>query len=327
MNFNDIIGQNEIVDKLEHSFTSGRIGHAYIFSGPDGIGKKTVAGIFAALLLCDNPLHVCACGKCQACILQSNGSNPDFHRIRAEGTSIGVEEIRNIQSDVTIRPMYSKRKVYIVEDADRMTIQAQNSLLKTLEEPPAYVVIILTASNYDALLETVRSRSQRLKFRKNSYQQVRYAVEQKYGREVKGIDFSTGYADGVIGTALELAGDGELIQIREKIFEILTGLPQTRLSDVFGLVGFFEENKDYMDIIFDMMVSFYRDMIMMNETENENMLINSDKKDIIFNNAQVFLLQRLIANIELIEAARRAVKQNANYQLAIEYMLFKLRED
>jgi DNA polymerase III subunit delta' len=327
MNFNNIIGQTEIILNLKNSLTNDRIGHAYIFSGPVGIGKRTVAEIFASLLLCRNPLDGSVCGKCQACMLLESGSNPDFRRIQAEGASIGVEEIRDIQGDVVVRPMYSPRKVYIIEEADKMTVQAQNCLLKTLEEPPPYVVIILTASNYEALLETIRSRSQRLKFKKNSYEQVRQAIEHKYGKEIKGIEFAASYADGVIGTALELAGTGEIIQLREKTAGLLAGLQHSKLSDIFNVFGFFEENREYVDIIFDMMVLFYRDMIIMKETGNEKLLINSDKKDIILNNAPAFPVQKLVANIDLIEAARRAIKQNANYQLAIENMLIKLRED
>lgn len=327
MNFNNIIGQEEVIGSLKNILINNRIGHAYIFSGPAGIGKRTVAGIFASLLLCQKTVNESACGKCQACLLFHSGANPDLRIIRAEGTSIGVDEIRNIQEDVAVKPLYSPKKVYIIEDADKMTVQAQNCLLKTLEEPPPHVVIILSASNYEALLETVRSRSQRIKFKKNSYEQVCHAIEQKYGKEAEGIDFAAKYADGVIGTALDLAGTGDLIHLREKTIEILTGLQSAKLSDVFEQFVFFEENRDYIDIILDMMVLYYRDMIVVKETRNEKILINSDKKDIILNNAPAFPLQKLADGIGLIEAARRAVKQNANYQLVIENMLIKLRED
>ena len=327
MGFSGITGQEEVIRSLENALKNDRIGHAYIFSGSAGIGKKTVAGIFAGMLICDAPHISIPCGVCQACRLFSSGANPDFRRIKAEGASIGVDEIRNIQGDVAIKPMYSKRKVYIIEEADNMTVQAQNCLLKTLEEPPLYVVLILTASNYESLLETIRSRAQRLSFKKNTHAQVRQILMEKYGNEARGMEFAAAYADGIIGTALDLVGTEEFIGLREKTFDMVNRIKNSSLSGIFSTFSFFEDNKDDFDIILDMMAMFYRDMLVVKESGNEKILINSDKRDIIFNNARKYSTQQLVAGIEQIEAARRAVKQNANYQLAVEHMLIKLREE
>ena len=327
MNFDDMIGQKEVTGSLLNSLFRDRVGHAYIFSGSAGIGKRTVAGIFAGLLLCTDLNEGKVCGICQACLLYGNGSNPDFRRIWSEEASIGIDEIREIQGDVTLRPMYSKRKVYIIENADKMTVQAQNCLLKTLEEPPPYVVIMLTVSNYEAMLETIRSRSLRLSFKKYTQEQVRQAIESSCASGATGLDFITAYADGVIGTALELAGSEEFVHLREKTIGMLSKIRGTSLSDVFGLSSFFEENRDSIDLIFEIMVVYYRDLLVARETGNENMLINSDKKDIIFINAKAYKPQKLLADIDQIDAARRALKQNANYQLAIDNMLIKLQED
>lgn len=326
MGFKGVIGQEDVIRVLEHALSMDRIGHAYIFSGPQGIGKRTVAGLFAEGLLCELPIDGGGCTTCQACRLYSSGANPDFRRIAADGASIGVDEIREIQSSVIIKPMYSKRKVYIIENADKMTVQAQNSLLKTLEEPPPFVVIILTVSIYEALLETIRSRSQKISFRKNSYSQVREAVVGKYGNDVKGIDFAVSYADGVIGTALELTGTEEFIGLREKVFDFASHLRNMKLFDILNLYSFFEENKDDFDVILDIMIMFFRDMLVLKETGNENILINSDKKDIIFNNAREYSPGQLVSGIGQIEETRRSVKQNANFQLAVEHMLVKLQE-
>lgn len=326
MGFDKIIGQEEVISSLDDALKNDRIGHAYIFSGSAGIGKKTVAGIFAALLLCDAPGISSPCGVCQACRLFESGANPDFRLIKAEGASIGVDEIREVQGSVAMKPMYSKRKVFIIEDADKMTVQAQNCLLKTLEEPPSHVVLILTASNYESLLETIRSRSQRLSFKKNTHSQVRQILIEKYGNEAKGMEFAAAYADGIIGTALDLVGTGEFLNLREKTFDIVNRIKNTGMSGIFYLYSFFEDNKDDFEVILDMMLTFYRDMLVSRETGNEKILINSDKRDIIFNNARKYSPQQLVAGIEQVEAARRAVKQNANYQLAVEHMLIKLQE-
>lgn len=327
MGFDDMIGQKEVTGSLQNSLLRDRVGHAYIFSGPAGIGKRTAAGIFAGLLLCMDLNDGEACGRCQACLLYGNDSNPDFRRIRSEEASIGVDEIRKIQEDVVLRPMYSRRKVYIIENADTMTVQAQNCLLKTLEEPPPYVIIILTVSNYEAMLETIRSRSLRLNFKKYTDEQVRQAVERSCGTAFSGLDFITAYAGGVIGTALELAGSGDFVRLREKTIGILSKIRGAGLSDVLGLSAFFEENRDSIDLVFDIMVVYYRDLLVARETGNENMLINSDKKDMIFINAKAYKPWKLLADIDAIDAAHRALKQNANYQLVIDNMLVKLQED
>lgn len=327
MGFSGVIGQEEVIRSLENDMKYGRIGHAYVFSGTAGIGKKTVAGIFAGMLICNAADISDPCGVCQACRLFISGANPDFRLIKAEGTSIGVDEIREIQGSVAIRPMYSKRKVYIIEDADNMTVQAQNCLLKTLEEPPSYVVLILTASNYESLLETIRSRARRISFKKNTNAQVRQVIAEKYGNDARGIEFAAAYADGIIGTALDLIETEEFIGLREKTFELVNRIKNSGLADIFSTFSFFEDNRDDYNVILDMMAMFYRDMLVAGETENEKILINSDKRDIIFNNARKYSPQQLVADIEQIEAARRAIKQNANFQLAVEQMLIKLREE
>ena len=327
MDFSSIIGQKEVTGSLTRLLSENRIGHAYIFTGPAGIGKKTIAHLFAGLLLCENPEAGSSCGKCSACLLYKNGSNPDYHRINTEEASIGVDRIREIQGDVAIKPLYSKRKVYVIEDAAKMTDQAQNCLLKTFEEPPAYVVVILLAVNYDMLLETIRSRAQRINFRKYTYEQVCQAVAERYGREYNRLELAASYSDGNIGIALELAGDREFTLIRDRAFELLAGVAKGKMDDVLEFTAFMEENKDSTDLLLDIILLYYRDLLVVCETGNENMLINSDKKDIIFNNARMYRSRRIIDNIAAIEAVRRALKQNANYQLGIDNMLIKLRED
>ncbi len=327
MDFNQIIGQREVIERLKRSLAEGRIGHAYIFTGPAGIGKKTIARIFAGLLLCEHPREGAACGKCTACLLYDNGSNPDFHAINTEEASIGVDRIREIQGDVAVKPMYSRRKVYIIEDAGKMTDQAQNCLLKTFEEPPTYVVVILLAANYEMLLETIRSRAQRVTFRKYTYDQVVQAVAQKHGRESSLVELAAGYADGNIGMALELAGSGEFSLLRDRALELLAGVAKGKADDILEFTAFMDENKDSADLILDTMLLYYRDLLVVCETGSEKMLINSDKKDMIFNDARVYHSRRLVDNIAAIGAARRALKQNANYQLVIDHMLGRLRED
>ncbi|MCR4435009.1 MAG: DNA polymerase III subunit delta' C-terminal domain-containing protein [Clostridiales bacterium] len=327
MNFNDIIGQQEVVEGLKNSIKTNKTGHAYIFNGPRGIGKKTAARIFAGLMLCSKADPTGTCGECTPCRLFANNSNPDFREIEAGGASIGVDDIRSIQGDIMVKPLYSPRKVYLILDAEKMTVQAQNGLLKTLEEPPPYATLILTTSNADALLETVKSRAFKYNFKKNTPEEVLRALASRPGSRDKDMRFIASYADGVIGTALELVNSEEFFSLREKTLEIFLELRKAKLSDIFDMYRFFEANKDHMDTILDTLLLLYRDMLVFKETGKENILINSDKKDIILRNVGNFTVQNLIHHMGAIDTTRRMIKQNANFQLAIEVMLMKLQEE
>jgi len=327
MNFNNIVGQREVVDSLNNLLRNDRVGHAYIFCGLRGIGKRTVAQALAGMLLCEERGAAGACGKCLSCRMFENGSNPDFITIDPEGDSIGIDNIRDLQSDIYIKPMYSSRKVYLVIDADRMTPQAQNCLLKTLEEPPGYAVFILTVSNYEAMLETIHSRTTRYNFRKNTNSEVMEYIGSRFGNSLKGIDFIVSYADGIIGTAHRLAESDRFISLREKTIEIILRLMKSGTEDVFEIYAFFDENKDEIDAILDIMLLFFRDLLVAGRTGIQNILINSDKKDIIIDNASRYDSTGIIRVIDVIGKARREIKHNANFQLVVEVMLMKVQEE
>jgi len=327
MSFDSIIGQEIVVKSLKNSISANKTGHAYIFTGPSGIGKKTVARAFAGALLCEKPHGGEACGGCTPCRLYNKGTNPDFYRLQAEESSIGVEAIRDLQADVIIKPMYSQRKVYLIAGADDMTAQAQNCLLKTLEEPPGYAVFILTASNYDALLETVRSRAVKHSFRKNSFDEIFRLLESRRGGAPANAAFIAAFSDGIVGDALKMAESAGFNSLREQTLETVLKLSKGKLYDVFASYRFFEDNRQDIGAVLNMMLSFYRDMLVLKEGGPQNMLINSDKKDIILNNASGFGVRKLFCCIEAVEAARRNIKTNANFQLAVEVMLMKLQEE
>jgi len=325
--FDSIIGQKDVLNILKNSLMNDMVAHAYAFSGPKGIGKKTVANAFAALLLCESLEDTKACGECMACKTYQNSSNPDVLILDGHDGSIGVDEIRGLQSHIVLRPLYSKRKVYIICDADKMTLQAQNCLLKTLEEPPSYAVIILTVSNYNSLMETIKSRVSRLAFKKYSSKEISDALEAKIGKALDNIDFVVAFSDGIIDTALKIATSEEFIRLREEVFGMIIKINNRKATDIFDMVHFFEVEKQNINIIFDIMIIFYRDMFVYKKTQNENILINSDKKVIILGNIDKFTMKKLSVNIEEIEKTRRILQQNANFQLAMEVMLMKLQEE
>ncbi len=176
MNFKNIIGNREAKEYLKSSINNNNILHSYLFLGTDGIGKKMIAKEFAKNILCQNTKEeICTCKSCTYFL---SDNHPDYFLINEEGNTIRIDEIRKLTEKVIEKPIISDRKVYIINDAEKMTKEAQNCLLKTLEEPPEYVTIILISSNENVILNTIKSRCMMLKFKNISDENLRkFAVE------------------------------------------------------------------------------------------------------------------------------------------------------
>ncbi|HEY5585905.1 MAG TPA: DNA polymerase III subunit delta' [Ruminiclostridium sp.] len=317
-----MLGHQKVLTTLQAAINNDNVSHAYIFEGPDGVGRRETALSFSSVLMCE--ADNAPCGECKSCQLFKQGSHSDFQEIYSEDRSISVEDVRNILKGLIIKPLYSKYKVIIINDADSMTVQAQNALLKSLEEPPRYVVFILTVQSGAAITQTVRSRCQRILFNKMSYEDIMEILETKYGNRKPEWDFIVSYADGVIGTALDLADSPHYLEIRDEVLEAVTQLVSSQDADLFKLYEIFEKNSDKIDYILRVMLLFFRDIIIYNQTADFSILLNSDKKDMIIKNASVNL-SSLIKCIQAIWSAKRGLEVNANFQLAIEVMLMKIR--
>ncbi|MDF2987899.1 MAG: polymerase delta subunit [Eubacterium sp.] len=318
-----MLGHRKILAGLQETIKNDNVGHAYIFEGPDGIGRRETALSFAAMLMCEQDHS--ACGECKSCQLFSEGSNPDFQEIYSAEKSISVDDIRNVLKGLVIRPLYSEYKIIIINDADSMTVQAQNALLKSLEEPPPYVVFILTVQSGAAVTPTVRSRCQRVLFSRFSNEEIMAILEARYQRRRPEWAFIVSYSDGVIGTALELIESPEYMELRDEVLNVAGRLLEDKDGDIFKIYELFEKNNDKIDFILRIMLLFFRDIIIYNQTANYNILINSDKKDMIIDNAGL-KLSGLLKCINAVWSAKRGLEYNANYQLAIEVMLMKIKD-
>ncbi len=161
--FENIIGNTSNKKILEKAIETGKISHSYIFSGPEGIGKSLFAKEFAKAILCENTQNK-PCNNCKSCIEFDNYNNPDIVIIDEKEESIKTELIKNLTNDVLKKPLNGNRKIYIIDNSENMTREAQNTLLKTLEEPPEYIVIILITKNHNLLLNTIKSRCIKIQF-------------------------------------------------------------------------------------------------------------------------------------------------------------------
>ena len=324
MKFSDIIGQSTLVNYLKSILASGRIAHSYIFTGPRGVGKKTISNIFAKALVCYEQKQE-PCNICRSCGQFESGNHPDIYRVVSDKKTIGVDSIRDMQSDIKVKPFQGDRKIYIIDKADTMTVQAQNALLKTLEEPPEYAVIILLTSNISSLLPTVLSRCQLIKIPRLSPTHITSIVEKNLAIPKEQALIYAKLSEGLPGKALELAGSQEYQQLREDVLNLIEKLIHANTLEAMGYTGFFEERRDRIDDVLDLLELWLRDILVYKENGKIDLIINMDRISTIKTLSKSFTTNKIHDMIEKVEDTKKMLNSYANFQMAIENMLVNIR--
>lgn len=292
--FENILGNEKNKKILEKAINLKKMSHSYIFWGTEGIGKKIIAKEFAKQILClgDNKPDC----KCKSCIEFDSENNPDFQLINSENDKIKIEQIREMQRKIAEKPIISHHKVYIIDNADRMTPEAQNCLLKTLEEPPEYIVIILICSNENNLLSTIKSRCTRLHFDKIENSEILdYINKNEPDKNISPniIEF----AQGSIGKALKLSENLEMYENIEKLIEQM-------------------KSKDLIDIM----------------KSAEQLYKSKEEIDFILEFINVILLKfgkqehKYVKCIDIVEKTKKRIKANSNYDMCIDNLIFNMWE-
>lgn len=331
--FSDIIGQEQMKEHLQNVLKLNKVSHAYIINGERSSGKEFIAKIFAAALQCENPDTASGitepCQVCHSCRQMATGNQPDVLYISHEkpGT-IGVEDIRGqINGTVAIKPYSSPRKVYIMNEAEKMTVQAQNALLKTLEEPPEYTVILLLTTNMDTLLPTILSRCVLLNMKP-----VRDAEVKKYLMETMQMpdykaDICTAFARGNIGKAKLLAASEEFDHIKEEAITLLKYINDMEISEIVAAIKKINEYKldvnDYMDIL----AIWYRDVLIFKATNDLNHLIFREEIQYIKKVADRSTYEGIELVINALDKAKSRLKANVNFDLTMELLLLTVKEN
>ncbi len=298
MSFNNIIGNNNVKNILIKSINNETVLHSYMFIGEQGIGKKLIAEQFAKMILCE-AYEGKECDKCKSCVEFNSGNNPDFKMIEPDGKTIKIEQIREMQTKVAEKPVNSGKKIYIIDDADLMTKEAQNCLLKTLEEPPEYIVIILIVSNENRVLTTIKSRCMKMHFEKISDEEIK-----KYLNEICGIqDFNNNIlkmCDGSIGKCLDVKDRLNEYKEIENVFSNLN----TSITKFINSAEILYKNKEYINDYLE-----YINVI----------LYSYAKKDV--NKV------KYINSIRIVEKTKQRLLSNGNYDMCIDYLLFNIWEE
>lgn len=328
--FSEIVGQEHIKKHLKSSIKAQKISHAYLFSGEAMSGKEFIAQIYAQALLCENPSEDGEpCMECHSCKQALTKNHPDIIYFTHEkpGT-IAVEEIRTqIVSDVSIKPYNGKWKIYIVNDAEKMTPQAQNALLKTLEEPPEYVVIMLLCANAQMMLQTIISRCIPLQLRPVEDKLVRDYLMKEIKIPDYQADICVAFARGNIGKAKSLAVSEEFDVIKSEAIRLLKYISRMEMEDILETLKRLSEFKVSIEDFLDICMVWYRDVLMYKATFDTDSLIFKDEIKEIEKCAENNTYEGIANIIEAIEKTKVRLKANVNFELALELMLLAIKEN
>lgn len=322
--FEEILGNRQIIRNIKTAVSSGKISHAYIINGAEGSGKRLLARTMAKALECLGDST--PCGICDSCRVFESDNHPDVIYVQPKKTkSLGVDDIREqVIEPSAIKQYHYQYKIFLIENADTMTVQAQNSLLKTLEEPPAYAVFILTATNLDHFLSTVLSRCVIFKMRGLSVEEISNYLKLKKDIIPEQAQVFAEYAQGSIGNALKIAQSEEFGAMRNAVIERLMKICQDDLIAVMAMAKELEEFKDNKELL-DIAYLWYRDLLAAKKCGIDS-IIQKDKKVEIVSQLQIESFESLFHKIDSVWTAKRQLSQNSNFQLTMEVMLIKLKE-
>lgn len=327
-NFKDIIGQDNIKKHLQTGITQGNISHAYIINGETGSGRRLLASALTKTLLCENPTaEGDACGKCRSCLQADSYNHPDVCFVTHEKASISVDDIREqLINSITIKPYSSRYKVYIIPDANKMTEQAQNALLKTIEEPPQYAVIILLTENADTLLETVRSRCIVLNTRPLNRDEIKQYLVNNLQMEPERAEIAAGFCQGNVGKAIHFASSEDFQEIKTDTLRLVKNIYDMDITDMVSLIKELNQRKGKIDEYLDLMLLWYRDILMFKVTKDANILLYREEYKEISRQASLRNYEDIENIIKAIDKAKVRLHANVNFETAIELLLLAIKE-
>jgi len=326
-NLNKVIGQNHIMDHFVNAIKMDKISHAYIINGEELSGKKDLALSFAMALQCQEPPTGGACMGCRSCKQAMSGNHPDIKWITYEKTGIGVDEIREqINNDIDIKPYSSRRKIYIVPDAEKMTVQAQNALLKTIEEPPSYAVIILLTTNADMFLQTILSRCVVLNIRAVKEEIIKNYLQAEFGISKYEAGIATAFSEGNPGKAVKLATSEEFALLCNNVVSTIDSIIAGSMTDIANAIKTASEHKDDINQYLALIRVWFRDVLLYKSTENKDKLIFQNEISTIVHMSQMWDYDGINAILKALDNVESRLKYNVNFEATMEVLFLGIKE-
>lgn len=325
--FDAIIGHEEVIRHLQNAIATDKVSHAYIFSGEPGAGKKLLATTFAMTLQCEEK-GTDPCLKCDSCKRVLSKNHPDIIPVVHEKPgSISIEEIRRqVVDDVGIKPYRGPYKIYLINDADKMTPQAQNALLKTIEEPPSYAVIMLMTNNAEGLLPTILSRCVRLDLKAIQDNLVKnYLMERLHIPDYQA-EVDTSFAQGNIGKAEAAATSEDFAVMTRNVLQILKYVNDMEVYELVDAMKELAPNKDNVYDYLDLFLLWFRDVLMFKATREVDNLVFKQEINLIKAQARERSYEGLEKILDAIEKAKTRLRANVNFDLVMELLFLTIRE-
>ena len=324
--FSEIVGHEQIKEHMQAAIRDKKPFHAYLFQGEEGVGKEALARTFAAGLQCQSESADKPCKECVSCRQMESGNQPDVIWVTREKASLGVDEIREqLCNTMDIKPFSSPYKIYLVPEAEKMTEAAQNALLKTIEEPPEYGIVILMTSNISALLPTIQSRCLTMEFRPLSTVVVESYVKEHCQVPDYQARASAAFAQGNLGKAMRYAKSEDFIERKDHIISLLRHVEQMDLSEMLAVIKDLGTRKDEVRDYIDLMVLWYRDVLLFKATKDINQLLFQDEASYISREAIHRSYEKIEEILQAFEKAKVRLRANVNFDITMELMLLALK--
>lgn len=326
--FTDIIGQEQLKEHLQNAISTNKVSHAYIINGERNAGKEFIARVFAMTLQCEKG-EVEPCGECHSCKQALSHNQPDIIYISHEKpNTISVEDIRTqINADIDIKPYSSPRKIYIMNEGEKMTVQAQNALLKTLEEPPEYAVILILTTNVDELLPTILSRCVVLNMKPVTDAQVKKYLMEELGVPDYKANICVAFARGNIGKAKLLASSEEFEKVKDEAITLAKYINDMEINEIVKAIKKISEYKFDVNDYLDILTVWYRDVLLFKATKDINSLIFKEEIQPIMKVSDRSTYEGIETIVNALQQAKRRLDANVNFDLTMELLLLTIKEN
>lgn len=326
--FKDIIGHEKIIEHFQTAIRTGQISHAYILEGEKGSGKKMLARAFAAALECEEGTGE-SCQSCHNCAMAQSGNHPDIVWVNHEKpNTISVDDIRSqVNGDIGIKPYQGAYKIYIVDQAEKMNEQAQNALLKTIEEPPAYAVILLLASQTGSFLPTILSRCITLTLKPIEEDKITQYIRTHTEISQQEAEFCAGYSMGNLGKAMDLATSEDLIVMKKECVHLLSYIQEMAIYEVISSIKELSKYKEEILEFLDMMMIWYHDVLVLKTTGSANRIVFKEYYNTLMNMASHMSYEGIQNILTAFDKVKIRLRANVNFDVALELLLLTIKEN